>query len=192
MRIEKTLNLTQEFQTEKGSVYLHSMPISKEMWKSYFFILARTYAELLKLLNGSGPPPACLMLQRVATQDGVWAGENGVEQALLPEIRRLSNVVMQAEGRWQTIPYDQALRQKLIDEDDADDMENVLVFFICVSAHLRGQRNKEKLDIMLGIMKSQWNAPTTLLDCTAFSASLPTSTPAVNIGAMAAVSSVPH
>jgi hypothetical protein len=196
LRIEKALNLTQEFETDKGTVYLHSMPISKEMWRRYFLILSKTYSQLFApdLLNAYslGPPPARLMLQHVATLNRVWEGEDGVEQVLLAEIRRLSNVVMQSEGRWQTVPYDQVLRQKLIDEDDLEDMENCLIFFICVSAYLRGRRNKEKLDSVLTMMKSQWNAPTTSLACMEFAASLPTSTPTVNIGAMAVASSVPH
>jgi hypothetical protein len=132
------------------------------------------------------------MLQHIAKQDGVWDGEGGVQHGLLSEIRRLSNVVLPSEGRWQTMPYDEAARRKLIDEDDAIDMENALVFFICVSAYLRGKRNKEKLDIIFSMMASRWNSPTTSLDCMAFAASLPTLTPVVNIGAMAAVSSVPH
>jgi hypothetical protein len=194
MRIEKALNLTQEFETDKGTVYLHSMPISKEMWRLFFLVLSKTYTQLFAqgLVNGSAPPPARLMLQHIATQDGVWDGENGVEQVLLAEIRRLSNVVMQADGRWQAVPYDVAVRQKLLDEDDTDDMENALIFFICVSAFLRGRRNKEKLDILLALMTSRWNAPTTSLGCMEFAASLPTSTPVVNFGEMAVASSVPH
>ena len=89
MIVNRRLNLVQPIDTATGTVYLHSVPISREVWESYFLVLAKTYAEIMKqgLTVIAGPPVARLLLKVVAQQIGAWEGENGVERGLLPELR---------------------------------------------------------------------------------------------------------
>lgn len=194
MEISRRLNLVQPIETASGTLWLHSMPISREVWETYFLVLSKTYAAILSegLTVISGPPIAKMLLKRVAQLSGVWDGPQGVEHGLLPEIRRLSNVVMPGAAGWETLPFEAALQRKLIDEDALAEAEGALIFFICVSAVLRGPAAAKKRAILLTGLTGLWGSQTTLLDVTAFTASLPTSTPAVPTGAKMPASSVPH
>lgn len=194
MRIDRKLNLVQPIETETGTIHLHSMPLSREVWENYFLILSKTYSQLFAqgLHTISGPAVAGLMLRHIATQDGVWEGDAGVKNGLMPEIRRLTNIVLPTGAGWGTLPYEEALRRKMIDDDTATEAEGAIVFFICASAVLRGPKAKAKLGILLGMTESQWGAQYTSSDATAFGASLPTSTPVESSGEKRPASSVPY
>ena len=194
MKIDRRLNLVQPIETDTGMIYLHSTPLSREVWENYFLVLSKTYAAILSegLTVIGGPPVARMLLKRIAQNSGIWEGEAGVERGLLAEIRRLTNVVMPTASGWQTVPYEQVLGQGSIDEDDLAVAEGAIVFFICVSAVQRGRQNREKLMILLNGVRAAWGAQNTSLDATGFAASLPTSTPDENSGAKKPASSVPH
>ena len=193
MEISRRLCLVQPIETSAGTLWLHSMPISREVWETYFLVLAKTYAEFLKqgLTVIAGPPVARLLLRRVAELSGAWDGQMGVERGLLPEIRRLSNVILPGKAGWETMPFEQVIQQNIIDGDALAEAEGAVIFFTCVSAVLRGPAAREKLEIMLNGLASLWNAQITPLDVTGFLASLPISTPAENTGAKVTVSSIP-
>ncbi len=194
MKIDRRLYLVQNIETDAGVFYLHSAPISREVWESYFLVLSKTYAAILSegLNILSGPPIARMLLQRIAEMSGVWDGPAGVKEGLISEIRRLTNVVMPMGGGWQTLPYEEVVSRGLIDDDALADAEGAIVFFICVSAVLRAPASRKKLDIMMDGLRRTWDVSSSSLDVMAFAASLPTSTPAGNIGVNPAVSSVPH
>ena len=193
MRIDRRLNLVQPVETETGTIYLHSVPISRDVWETYFLTLSKTYAAILSegLNVLAGPPIAKMMLKRIAVIGQSWEGPEGVEQGLLGEIRRLTNVALPTGAGWETLPYDEILRRGLMDEDAVADAEGLLVFFTCVSAVLRGPASKGKRDILLGGL-SLWSASTTSLDCMAYVASLPTSTPDGTSAPKPKTSSIPH
>ena len=44
MKIDRRLNLVQPIETGSGTVYLHSVPLSREVWETYFLVLSKTYA----------------------------------------------------------------------------------------------------------------------------------------------------
>lgn len=194
MRIDRRLYLVQEIPTEAGNIFVHSAPLSRDVWENYFLVLSKTYAAILSegLTVISGPSMAKLLLKRIATMMGIWGGAEGVEQGLLGEIRRLTNVVIPSGNGWQTMPYEQVLAQQIVDEDDIDVAEGAIVFFTCVSAVQRGPKSREKLMILLGGLKAAWGASSSSLDVTAFVASLSTSTPVVSSGVSRPASSVPH
>ena len=194
MQIDRKLNLVVPVDLGTVSGYVHAMPISREVWETYFLILAKTYAAILSegLTVISGPPIARMLLKRVAQMSGVWEGQEGVERGLLPEIRRLCNIVMPTGQGWETLPFEAALQRNLIDADALAEAEGAIIFFICASAVLRGPQARAKLMILLNGLQSLWGASTTSSDVTAFAASLPTSTPAENTGAKATASSIPH
>ena len=194
MQINRALNLVQTFETSAGTVHVHSTPISHEVWRDYFLILSKTYSQIFAQGLGVnvGPTTAGLLLEKIAKQDGVWDGDNGVNNGLMAEIRRGTNVVVASLQGWQTVPYVVALQNGIFDAESVEEMEGAIVFFICASALLRGSRMKQKLTILLGLMELQLGTQTTSLDSTAWAVSLPTSMPVESIGEMVPVSSIPH
>lgn len=194
MRIDRRLFLVQEIPTETGKVFVHSAPLSRDVWENYFLVLSKTFAAIMSegLTVVSGPAIAKMLLKRVAVLSGVWEGDEGVERGLLAEIRRLTNVVIPTGNGWETLPYEQVLARQLIDEDDIEAAEGALVFFICVSAVLRGRVNNERKMMLLNGLGHMWDAQSSSLDVTALAASLQTSMPAESSGEMHQQSLVPH
>jgi hypothetical protein len=193
LKLDRNLNLTQKLETDSGACYIHSTPISRVEWEEYFYVLSQTYASLFMggLGVSTGPTMAALMLRKVAKDQGVWDGEAGVQAGLMGAIRRLTNVVVATDQGWQTIPYEVAVSRRLLDEEAQAEVENALVFFICVSSVLRGPKSRPKLLVTLGMMRALWDAQTTPLDVTAFASSLTTSTPVAPITPSPRVSSLP-
>jgi hypothetical protein len=111
----------------------------------------------------------------------------------MPEIRRLTNVLVPNGAGWETLPLEEALRRNLVDPDTMAEIEGAIVFFICVSAVLRGPAARTKLSLMLTGLTSLWGAQTTSSDVKEFGASLRTSMPVAPSGAsIPAASSLPH
>jgi hypothetical protein len=192
--IDRALNLVQSFDTNIGTVHVHSMPISHEVWRNYFLILSKTYNQTFEQGLGInvGPSVASMLLERIAKLDHVWEGDDGVERGLMAEIRRLTNVIIPTAKGWETIPYESARDRILFDAESIDDMEGTIVFFISASAVLRGSRMKQRRMTVLGFLEALPGVLTTSLDCTGYLASLPISMPVENTGAMVPVSSLPH
>jgi hypothetical protein len=194
LKIDRRLFLVQSIETESGIIHIHSMPVSLEVWRNYFLILAKTYSQIFAqgLHSIAGPSVACLMLERLARIDGVWEGESGVQQGLLNEIRRLTNIVLPTGKGWETVPYEVALSRQLIDPEDIEQIEGAIVFFICASAVLRGRNQRTKLEAILMMIDHLWGARSSSLDVMAFAASLPISIPAETIGVSPTASLLPH
>lgn len=179
MQISRQLNLVQTVELEgTGKVYLHSTPISRQVWETYFMVLSKTYSTIFSEGVGilSGPSVARMLLQRIAMQDGIWEGPQGVQQGLVGEMRRLTNVIMPQGGGWNAIPFEMAMERNLLDEDSLAEAEGAIVFFICGSAVLRGPSQRTKLEVYLLGLTRLWDRQTSSLDSTAFAASLLTST----------------
>jgi len=172
MKIDRQLNLVRTIETENGVYHVHSAPISHAVWEENFFILSQAYTSIFSGGFGAttGPKMAALMLKRCATKNG--APEEYT--ALMNEIKRLTNVTFSTPQGWRTMPWESAAAN--IDEEAVAEAENAIVFFICVSAVLRGKADKAKLDITLAMMASLWDAQTTSLGITEYAASLPIST----------------
>lgn len=181
MRISRRLNLVLPVDTERGEIYVHSTPISREVFERHFLVLSKTFAAIYQegLTVTAGPRVAALMLRQIATDMGVWEGPDGVENGLVAEIRRLTNVITpKEEGGYQILPYHDALRQKLLDADDVSEIEGVLSFFTVVS---QMHRPNDLVTILAG-MGSLWGVQTTLSNSTEFASSLPISTTAATTG----------
>lgn len=137
-RLDKKLNLVFPITHQDKLMYIHSMPIRRETFEQYFLVISKTFAEIYKqdLQLFAGPRICALMLKQVAKEtlrvDGRtwWEGPDGVEAGLINEIHRLTNVVCTDEsGRWVTMPYEDAVIHRIIDEDDIQEVEGVLAFF---------------------------------------------------------------
>lgn len=141
MKIDRKLNLVIPLEREDGTtLHIYATPIRKEVFETYFLVLAKTFSALSR--NGldprSGPSIAALMLRETATatertfESNWWDGDDGVngKTGLLAEIVRLSNcLVGTPDNGWQTIPLQDALDRKLITDEEKSEVMNLLVFF---------------------------------------------------------------
>ncbi len=141
MKIDRKLNLVIPLEREDGtSLWIYATPIRKEVFETYFLVLAKTFSALSR--NGldprSGPTVAALMLKEIAlgtprdSETNWFEGDDGVggKTGLLAEIVRLSNcLVGTADNGWQTIPLQDALDKKLITDDEKSEVMNLLAFF---------------------------------------------------------------
>lgn len=176
--INKKLNLVLPVDTDSGRIWVHSVPISKEIFDSNYLLLTKTLAFLYA--NGVGPAfgprIAKMALIDVAKE---MDDETDISSNLLNEIYRITNVLMPTpNGPWQTVPLYEVKTKKLVDEQLIAEVENAIVYFTVASAvHLRSE-----LQIALQGLKTNWNAETTSLNVTEYGNSLTTSTQTGTIG----------
>ncbi len=169
MQIDRNLNLVVPRERLDGvDIYVHATPISRAAFDQNFLLIAKTftaiYSEGLGFL--AGPRVAAKMLKKLAEDEKLDAGP------LLAEMRRLANVVAPGPTGWAALPLDVAISQKTIDESDVEEVENVLTFFMLVSAMHR----KPEAKVVLTQASRLWAAELTSLSTTAFIGSLPTPT----------------
>ena len=163
-----------------GTVYVHSTPVSREVFERYFLTIAKTFAAIFQQGLGevSGPRVSLMLLRRIAEVDRNWEGPEGVERGLVAEMRRLTNVIVSSDRGWQTVPLESAVQEKIIDRDDAAEVENAVAFFTVI-CHVAAERNLANFH---DGMRSLWGAQVVPSDCTAYRSSLPTSTATVSFG----------
>jgi hypothetical protein len=193
LRIDEQLNIILPLDRANGTVvWVHAAPISREVFQKYWLVLSKAFAGIYGEGLGSVAAPriAALMLRRVSeamevNREGTineWNAPDGVQQGLMPEIRRMANVAAMASngaGRgWQLFTLEHAIAHHMIDEEDLDEVDGLLVFFTLVwRLHLR----KDRRTVVDGGVRL-WGASTTLQSLSAFAASLPTSTETASTG----------
>lgn len=189
MRIDSKLNLIVEVETNEGSVFVHSTPISRDVFERYYLVIGKTFSRIITegLSFVSGPRLASLILKTVATELGVWDGRDGIANGFMAEIRRLSSVVIPGPKGWHTIPLQDAIDKAVLDPEDVAEVENLITFFICASAMTRRTEVKAVLEKMI-----VWGGVTTLLNSTEFAGSLTISTQEETSENTTTISSVPH
>jgi len=189
IKLDRKLNVVVPVETDKGTVHVHSTPVSRDVFEKYAPIIGKTFSQLY----GGGyilhvmPRVAYLILKGLAEKEGVWEGDQGVKLGLIEEIRRLTNVTVLLETGWRSIPYFEAVRHGYLTAEDAAEVDNILVFFTAASV----VHTKKELHLVLPGASLTWGGSTTYLDCTAFAASLPISTPEENTGEKVILSSIP-
>lgn len=138
--IDKKLNVVVGVDMADGSDgFVHAMPLSREVFETHFLVISKMVAAIFGegLTIIAGPRVASLMLKKVATDLGVWDTPGGVKDGLMLEIRRLSNLAVSTPGGWSSIPLQEAIDKRLIDDESLSELENALVFFTAVSAIMR-------------------------------------------------------
>jgi hypothetical protein len=130
------------------------------------------------------PRYACEMLKKIAGENGGATELARIEKGFLAEMRRLTNVFTLTDDKgWQMLPLHEAQAAYLIDEEEAAEIDNAVVFFTCASrSHLKSQ-----MDEVRGAL-SLWNARTDWLGCTEFANSLRTLTVDASTGETASPS----
>jgi len=185
MKIARNMNLIAEVETESGMCWVHSTPISKEVYRQHFFILSKVFASIFSEGLGvvAGPRVAYLLLEKIAGDMNIWEGESGVRNTLVNEIIRLSNLVYPAEGKgWDNQPLEVALEKGIV---DLDDVIGELVFFTCVSAI----NKPDQAEVLMVSVAGLWNSQITSLNVTDWTASLPISKPGGSTGGTESTSS---
>ncbi|EHM3440629.1 hypothetical protein K2B09_003046 [Salmonella enterica subsp. enterica] len=179
MKISRSLNLIVPVDTDLGKGYIHSAPISKEVYREHFFVLSKTYSAIFSEGLGVvvGPRIAYLMLEKVARELRIWDGTEGIRNTLVNEIIRLSSLVYPVEDRgWDNQPLDVAISKGIVDPDE---VLGELVFFTCVCAI----NKPNQVEGLMNMVHGFWNSATTSLDIMDWTASLPISTPVGSSGA---------
>lgn len=190
VRVDRKLNLVFTIEGgDAGTIYVHSTPISRVIFEQFYLPLSKTFSRMYTqgLSFIAGPRIAGMMLKNVAEEMGAWSGPDGVENGLMNEVRRLTNVVMAGANGWDTIPYEQAKNSGMLTEDEISEVEGAIVFFTVNSAmHLR-----KNLEAILAGMNDLWGTSTTYSNVTAFRESLPTLTTTADTTKRVTQSSLP-
>jgi len=186
MKINRRLNLVIPIHREKDVIYVHSVPISAEVFEANFMTISRTFASIYGLGLGptAGPRIAGMMLKKV----GAELGLEKETQSLINEMRRLSNVIVPTNAGWETIPLQDALDKKLIEDDDVSEVENAIAFFTVLSCMHRRDQLKQMLDEAVKLFGAQLESSS----CTEYATSLRTSSADETSGETVAVSSPPR
>lgn len=181
MRIDRRLNFVIPIDQDGKTLYVHAMPISREVFERYAIVIAKTFAAIYNEGLGilAGPRVAAHVLKKIAVASGEWDGDGGVARGLMAEIRRLANVLLPGPKGWETVPLEDAIRREMIDPDDASEVENAIVFF-CVASSMH---KRAELKVVLDGASKFWGARVESLNCTEFAASLPMSTAGASTGA---------
>lgn len=189
MQVDRKLNLVVPIQRPEGPIYVHSTPISREVFERHFLVMSKTFAALWDqgLHITVGPRVAGLMLKQQAERLGIWEGPEGVEAGLMAEIRRLSNVAMPGASGWTLVPFQLAIDKGQIDPDEAAEVEGELVFFTLECS----LRKRAQLPVFVRAMNDRWGSLSTSLSATEYAASLPISTKEESSGETVKPSSIP-
>jgi hypothetical protein len=177
LTLNRKLNLVLSVETENGQIHVHSSPIGREVFEDNFLVISRAFTAVYT--NGlgpvTGPRVAALLLKDEAKKLGVW---ERTQQSLMAEIYRLTNVIAAGDNGWQSFPFMVAKQRGILNDDEAAEVENCLVYFTCASSiHLRAE-----LAVAMEGLSTLWGAQTTLSNVTAFMSSLQTSTLEETIG----------
>jgi hypothetical protein len=177
--INKKLNLVIPIE-EDGNIkaWIHSSPISREVFESNYLLIVKTLSNLYG--NGVGPVMS-VRVAKLGLKDTAkeMNDQQDISINLINEIHRLTMILMpNPMGKWESLPYDVVANRKLIDEDTLAEVENALVYFIVASAiHL-----KNELPTVYQGLFQIWNAQTTSSNVTDYMSSLPMLTPTENTG----------
>jgi hypothetical protein len=173
--INRKMNLVIPVDQDSGQkIYVHSAPISREIFETNYEVLARAFTEIMAGGFGAqaGPGVAALVLKKIAKQLGL---EKQVADGLIPEIHRLTNVLVPGIG---LMNLDEAIERKVFDEDDLAEVLNELAFFTVISS----AAPRKDRPSLLAFMAHVWNAETTLLNPTEYEKYLKTSTEDASTG----------
>ena len=176
--INKKLNIAFSIDIDDGKkIWIHSVPISKEIFEQNYLLLAKAMSNLY--INGIGPALAPRIAALVLRDTAKEMNETtDISFNLFQEIYRITNVLMETETGWTLIPFHEVKNKKMLDESILSEVENAVVYFMLASSiHLKSEL-RMAYQGLIGI----WNAQITSLNVTGFLASLKTLTTEENTG----------
>lgn len=178
MKIDRNLNIVMPIQTEKnGIVYIHSTSVDRSVFEQFYLELGKVFSECFDSINQahlalSAPQLAYPALKSIAKKAGNWDGSGGVKMGLVNEIIRLTNIAFAGENGWETLPFDLAVKNQLLNEDEEAEALSSLIFFTAISKVAPRSLKSSFLE-MAGAFRN-WEIIS--LDITAYMNGLPTLT----------------
>lgn len=178
MRIDQKLNFVFPIETPKhGTAYIHSMPISRSVFESFFSILGKVFTTCFegedpKHIALTAPQVAYPALKTLSVSADKWEGHAGVKAGLVNEIVRLTTVMYIGERGWEAVPMDIAVKTAVLDEDCEAEVLSALVFFTSISKVAPKTLAGTFLEMAGSLRDWQY----TYLGCMEYMSSLPTST----------------
>jgi hypothetical protein len=130
-------------------VWAYHSPIARELFETYFHLLAATKAALYNkggsYLTLAGPRVAALTLRNEGKKDaqarGLFDEDGNVRdedtQALFAELKRLTMILCPGSNGWDMLPVDTAISNGKIDAEDWEEVASSIVFFSCHYAMAR-------------------------------------------------------
>lgn len=165
-RINNKLNLVLEIPDDKGTIYIHSTPISVDIFNQFYLVLSRTFSFIYsKGLHLTAPRIAHLVLKEIAAEEGQL---EAVQNGLMNEIIRLSNVISPSDKGYVTNTLSDALSRNMITKEEFEEIKGMLVFFYCVSSVAR----KELIEPTMKQLTDLWCGQVTYLSFTEYKDSL--------------------
>lgn len=126
MQLDPSLKLVLERRNESGPYYVYSSSVARNTVKEYWEVIKNSIG---RLYAGGDPRMAPKFagdaVRATAKELGV---ADDVEKYFLAEIRRLTIVVKRGDKGWEQIPFDEAAKT-FLDEDEVDEIEGAIVFF---------------------------------------------------------------
>ena len=184
MKIDRNLSLVMQVQTENnGTVHIHSTSISRSVFEQFYLELGKVFSQCFDSINQahlalSAPQLAYPALKSIATKAGNWDGAGGVKFGLINEIIRLTNVIVSTEKGWETMPFDIAVKNEVLNEDEEAEVLSSLVFFTAISKVAPKDLKNSFLE-MAGSLRN-WELMS--LDAMEYQTGLPTLTKKGNTG----------
>ena len=135
MKIDRKLNIVIPIETEsKGLIYVHSTPISRDVFEQFYLELGKVFSQCFDAINQAhlaltAPQLAYPALKTMAIKAGNW---EEVKKGLINEIVRLTNVLVTGEKGWESIPLDLAIKREILDEDEESEVLSALTFFTAI------------------------------------------------------------
>lgn len=135
MKIDRKLNIVIPIETEsKGLIYVHSTPISRDVFEQFYLELGKVFSQCFDAINQAhlaltAPQLAYPALKTMTIKAGNW---EEVKKGLINEIVRLTNVLVIGEKGWESIPLDLAIKREILDEDEESEVLSALTFFTAI------------------------------------------------------------
>lgn len=135
MKIDRKLNIVIPVETEsKGLIYVHSTPISRDVFEQFYLELGKVFSQCFDAINQAhlaltAPQLAYPALKTMTIKAGNW---EEVKKGLINEIVRLTNVLVTGEKGWESIPLDLAIKREILDEDEESEVLSALTFFTAI------------------------------------------------------------
>ena len=164
-----------QVQTESnGTVHIHSTSISRSVFEQFYLELGKVFSQCFDSINQahlalSAPQLAYPALKSIAQKAGNWDGAGGVKFGLVNEIIRLTNVIVSTEKGWESIPFDIAVKNEILNEDEEAEAISSLVFFTAISKVAPKDLKNSFLE-MAGALRN-WELIS--LECTEYMSGLP-------------------
>lgn len=186
MKINRSMNIVLKYASEaRGTIYVYSVPVSREVYNSNFEVLSLTHSRLwdkgTHYAVTESRSVSKLMLKKVAEsmgdpkEGGLWPL---IDREFINEIARLTSIaVATPNSGYEQMTLTDAVSRELIDAEDRDEIENELVFFTLETYANRRQN-----------LLARWPLLFTSLSFTDYLSSSLTSKPAENSGVAPAAS----